>query len=58
MKKRQDKEVFLKGVTQMSNYPNNAWDVIKDLTFWEWLAIIGIPVLIGVGLYYWSVNLV
>ena len=41
----------------MNRYLNNAWNVIKDLTFWEWLAIIGIPILIGAILYYWSVNL-
>ncbi|MEM3077641.1 MAG: hypothetical protein QXW38_08510 [Candidatus Nitrosotenuis sp.] len=34
------------------NYPNNAWDIIKDLDVWDWLIAIGVAIIAVIFLFY------
>jgi len=33
-------------------YPDNAWDVLGDLTVWDWLLIIGVSLTGGIGFWF------
>lgn len=33
-------------------YPENGWDVLGDLTAWDWAIIIGVSIAGGIGFWF------